>query len=877
MPAAEKRGGRWWRRGLVLLVGLAALLVAAALVVPMFIPWDRVKAQAEQKISQTLKRRVTIGRVGFQVWRGFEVRDLRIENAEGFSKQPFFTDDLVSVQYRLLPLLLGRVVFKSIRFEKPNLLVERQPDGRWNFSDWIPAKPEAEADTPAGRSLPASLPLELLVSDFSLAQAEFAFRDLAKAQEYRVSDLNVTVANLTLAGLTPVTVELSAKARALGQDYPVNLKLVWRFAYRQGRLDVDQLDLRLPGVVLAAAGKVEQALHEPQVHLSGKIDLDWAAVQKGLLPPGVRAKLPSGLRLTGTTAMTFNCNGPAEPWTSLKADVADETRLTFQRGPASLPLVFQGTAALEAGRLELKRTLDGAAGQAKLVLNLDDLPGRRLVEASWSGTLKLEELQRFLRPEGPQASGQVALEARARGSLAEPGRMDFSADAHAQGVGVRAGEKVLLEQLEAQVRLDPTHVKITRLSGQIAGQSLNATLNAEGFDLRQPETLKPQSTAARVQWSLSGKVLEVETLLALLSRPAAAASTTPVAAVAAAEELPEPDARAWLPPKLEVTGRAKLEGLRFGKLTLGAMDLDQKLKNRVLTLKGTMQGYQGKLTHATALDCTSTLLGYDLTVKPERVDLEPMLNDLLDTFVAARLKKPELLNQLKNKFVGRLTGSLQVAGRGLRQAQLRPGLTGKGHFELRDGLIRKFDFQDQLAAWFGSDKFRQDIPFERADLDFTLAQETVTVSRFTAESGPTGEAGDIRLTANGPITFKADFRDFKLQPHLSPRAAHNLSTDLSRYAEVLKDDKGWVTIPARLNGPVAKPEVRPDLDWIKTQAGSYVQKKTQAAAQEAQQKINQYVEKQKGKSAEEVKDNAAKELEKAKEQLKKLNLQNIFK
>jgi uncharacterized protein involved in outer membrane biogenesis len=410
----------------------------------------------------------------------------------------------------------------------------------------------------------------------------------------------------------------------------------------------------------------------------------------------------------------------------------------------------------------------------------------------------------------------------------------------------------------------------------VAGQALTASLSADGFDLRRPETLKPESTAARVQWTLAGKVLDVDALLALASRPSAA-PTTPAAVAETAEELPEPDARKFFPAKLELTGRAKLEGLRFGKLAFGALNLDQNLKNRVLTLKGTMQGYQGEITQSTALDCAEPLIGYALSVKPERMDLEPMLNDLLDTFVAAKLKKPELLAQLKDKFVGRLTGSMDIKGRGLRQAALRPNLTGKGRLALRDGRIRKFDFQDRLADWFGSDKFRQDIPFERADLEFTLGQERVTVSRFVAESGPTGEGGDIRLIASGPITFKADFRDFKLQPHLSPRASHNLTPELSRYAEVLKDDKGWVTIPTRLNGPVTKPDVKPDLDWIKGQAGSYVQKKTQAAAQDAQEKINKYVEQQKGKSAEEVKKDTAKELEKAKEQLKKLNLQNIFK
>lgn len=875
MASKEKRTGGWWRRGLVLLVGLAVLAVAAALVIPRFIPWDRVKTQAEEKISAAVKRRVTIGRVGFQVWRGFEIRDLRIDNAPGFSQDPFFTDDVVSVQYRLWPLLLGRVVLKSIRFEKPRLLVERRRDGQMNISDWISSRrPDAEPATPAARSLPAKLPVELLVSEFSLVGADLTFRD--QATEYRVSDMNLSVSNLTLAGLTPVTVELKAAVLALDRRYPVEAKLIWRFNYAEAAFRLDQAEIRLPGANLAAAGTVDQALSAPQVHVSGKLDVDWAAVQKDLLPAEVADKLPPGMRLAGATNLTFNCNGPAAPWTELKVDVADDSRLTIQRDSLSLLLALKGTAELQAGRLKTKRTLQGEGIRAELALALDDLAGERAVDATWNGTVDLAGLQKFLAEGLPAPSGHISLEAHARGPLASPRQMDFSAEAQAKDISVRAGDKALLERLDAQVSLRPTQLKISRLSAQVAGQALTATLHAEKFDLREPDTLKPGNLAAKVQWTLSGKVLDVDALLALVPSRAAAAGTTPAAATAE-EEAPEPDARAFFPARLDVSGRAQLDGVRFGNVKLGAVDLEEKLKDRVLTLKGSVKGYDGSLKHETRLDAASALLGYAVSVRTERVDLEPMLNDLLDTFVAAKLKKPELLAELKDKFAGRLSGTLDLSGRGIRRAQARPNLAGKGRFELRDGRIRKFDFQDQLAQWFGSEKFKQDIPFERADLDFTLAKQVVTVNRFVAESGPTGEGGDLRLTANGTVTFAAAFRDFKLQPRLHPRAAQTLSPELSRYAEVLKDEKGWVTVPARLNGPVSKPDVKPDWDWIKGQAGSYVQKKSQAAAQEAQQKINSYVEQQKGKSAQEVKDNAAKELEKAKEQLKKLNLQNIFK
>ncbi|NTV53717.1 MAG: AsmA-like C-terminal region-containing protein, partial [Candidatus Firestonebacteria bacterium] len=347
---------------------------------------------------------------------------------------------------------------------------------------------------------------------------------------------------------------------------------------------------------------------------------------------------------------------------------------------------------------------------------------------------------------------------------------------------------------------------------------------------------------------------------------------------AAGAEAPEMEADKVLPAGLGMQGAANLGGLKFGKVTLGKMNFKLALKKQVFTESGAIAGYQGNIQENVRLDFTQKLLGYGVNAELKNVDVQPLLNDVVDTFVAAKLKKPEIISEIKDKLTGHLSGKLQINGAGVSSQVAKPRLTGSGTFNLQDGRLRKFAFQDQLAGLFGSDKFRQDIPFDNTAINFTLAQQVVDLTKFDMSSGAQGEGGDIRLWAQGKIKFTADFENFHLRPSLNPRAASNLSSQFRQYAEVLKDDRGWLTIPVVMNGAVKSPTVVPDWDWIKKQFAGYAGKKLGFAANAAGQKLQGFVNSQQGKAPEQIQQNAAQELEKAKEQLKNLDgLKNLFK
>ena len=150
--AEAKKAKHLWRTFIFAVAGLFVLAGLAAFIVPLFIPWDKVKAQAEQKVTVITHHRVTVGAIGFNIFKGIVIRDIRVENARGFSPDPLLSDQGAVVQYRLLPLLAGKVMIKAVVLEHPTLLVEKAADGTFNFSDMLPAKSPVPANKPEAKS-----------------------------------------------------------------------------------------------------------------------------------------------------------------------------------------------------------------------------------------------------------------------------------------------------------------------------------------------------------------------------------------------------------------------------------------------------------------------------------------------------------------------------------------------------------------------------------------------------------------------------------------------------------------------------------------------------------------------------------------------------
>jgi hypothetical protein len=138
-----------WTGG-ILIGGFVLLLIAAAIIVPIVLPPAKLKAIASEKLTETLKHKVTIGDVHFNVLTGFEIKNLVIANRAGWSPKPLVAAKDISISYHLFPLLWGQVSLGEIKLTKPDILVEHRGMNSFNFSDMM--------GTNTAQAAPASAP-----------------------------------------------------------------------------------------------------------------------------------------------------------------------------------------------------------------------------------------------------------------------------------------------------------------------------------------------------------------------------------------------------------------------------------------------------------------------------------------------------------------------------------------------------------------------------------------------------------------------------------------------------------------------------------------------------------------------------------------------
>ena len=126
---------------------LAVLALAVAILIAVW-DWNWFRGPVARIASARMHREVTINgdlKVDLFSWRpGATVDGVRIANAPWAGREDMADIGRLSVRVRLLPLLIGRVDLPLLRFDRANVALLRDANGRanWDFSDGRkPAEP----------------------------------------------------------------------------------------------------------------------------------------------------------------------------------------------------------------------------------------------------------------------------------------------------------------------------------------------------------------------------------------------------------------------------------------------------------------------------------------------------------------------------------------------------------------------------------------------------------------------------------------------------------------------------------------------------------------------------------------------------------------
>lgn len=133
---AMPRPVRWI---LVLVGGAFALLLAAALVVPLVVDVQRFSPVITEALRTASGREVTLGRIAFRILPSPAVTVTPVVVKEGprYPGRDAVRIPSLAVRIHLMPLLTGRVEFGAIVLDRPTVTLIRDAQGRFNFDDVV--------------------------------------------------------------------------------------------------------------------------------------------------------------------------------------------------------------------------------------------------------------------------------------------------------------------------------------------------------------------------------------------------------------------------------------------------------------------------------------------------------------------------------------------------------------------------------------------------------------------------------------------------------------------------------------------------------------------------------------------------------------------
>jgi hypothetical protein len=391
---------------LVLLVVLVLAVTLAGLSLNRFLNGKGLRSKVEATLTQTLHRQVVIERLQLSLWTGSLVAEqMTIADdpnfAPSFGTQPFLSGGQVRMGIEVMPLLLRRQVrLDRFRFDAPEVRLERDSNGTWNYASL--GSPQHE-ETPVSKAKhEANLP-DLAVSSVAIENASITVALAATrhgevpAQTRLYEHVGFSVTGFNLARAFPYTLSATLPAggslRAKGQVGPIQRDDPAATPF-SAKLEGKHLDLLAAGLVTPVSGVT--GLIE-----SIKLDVDWDGKvfhTASFVADAPHFEVLHTLRATGE---------PEDEAVTLYSRLGDHLILDKAKVSVGTLTVSEPGHAPVRYRA-LGATLSGWATGSRAPFTVNALiPGGGQVHAN--GTARIARLESDGRNANPEIDAQVAL------------------------------------------------------------------------------------------------------------------------------------------------------------------------------------------------------------------------------------------------------------------------------------------------------------------------------------------------------------------------------------------------------------------------------------------------------------------------------------
>lgn len=623
----------------VLIGGIAviAVLLAAALLVPSFIDWNRYKDRIQQQAEAATGRKLTIaGDIDLSVlpFPQLRVGDVRLANAAGAAAPSMVRLKGLEVDVAIWPLLAGRVETTRVTLVEPVIELQTLADGSGNWSmrpagEAQPATAAPSAPSGSGDGLPVRL------GNVSIENGTVIWRN-GKGSATRIEQINLRAQADSLQG------PFKAEGDLVLRGVPTTLDAdVGRLAPQGTTPFRLALSLKDAGAKLALAGNLGPEAAARRIDGTVKLDAESTAgltravlgvasgparplaVEASFVAEGDRFEVdPLSVRIDDTRMTGRIEAAPGPSGRPAIAAVLSSPRIDVDRwraematapAPAAPGKAEDGTTATTAGlftlpagidaRLELTAETVIAQGQpmrnAKLVAQLAD--GKLTVEraaAELPGPTVVSITGVLTAVQGaPEFDGRLQLDARnLRAMLA----------AYKAAPDAIPPDRLGRAMLQARIKAGPRLVEVAELAAGLDGMKA-----AGSAALHLPD--RPDGRLG-IGAKLAMDRLDLDSYLDAPAKPAAAPG--PAAAPKAAPAPPAPafdldlDVRAG---EVLVAGKTARNVNLAGTYQAGTLALRQLSIGDYAGATGKVAGTVRDLGPAAAVDLTLEASGRDLS------------------------------------------------------------------------------------------------------------------------------------------------------------------------------------------------------------------------------------------------------------------------
>jgi AsmA protein len=389
------------KRALKIILILVGVFVVLLLVLPFVIPVNSFRPTIEQKASEALGRKVTVGNLSLSLISGsVAAENLSISDDPKFSSSPFLTAKSLKVGVEILPLIFSKTLnVTDITIENPEVTLLHSPSGQWNYSSigGAAGKSEQKAASKSSKTSSSSSPSDSSSSSSAAGQLSIGRLELkdgritvgsTNSQKRSVYDhVNVTASDVSLTTKFPVTVTAElpdgGKFKLDGTAGPVD-EADAALTPVNAKLNVTGLNLASTGFLDPSLGlggiadlDADLASQNGEAETKGTVRLSKALLVAGGSPAGVPATVdfstkynlrkmagvlnPSTLKIGNAAAHlngTYETGGDT-PVVNVKLDAKDMPAKDLEAFLPALGIHLPKGASLESGTMNADFTISG--------------------------------------------------------------------------------------------------------------------------------------------------------------------------------------------------------------------------------------------------------------------------------------------------------------------------------------------------------------------------------------------------------------------------------------------------------------------------------------------------------------------------------------